>query len=140
MKGFGQSIHGQAAAAGDSDAPKCTSCHGPVHQIQSAGEAASPVEKKNLPAPCATCHSNQLFLSRHQIPFAHPVELYRQSVHVRAVASGNEKAAACSDCHGSHAIFPSQDARSKINHWNLPATCGQCHSEIAKTYLESGKP
>jgi len=63
--------------------------------------------------------------------------LYRQSVHGRAVASGNEKAAACSDCHGSHAIFPSQDARSKINHWNLPATCGQCHSEIAKTYLES---
>jgi formate dehydrogenase gamma subunit len=137
VKDFRQSIHGQAAAAGDPDAPNCMSCHGPVHQIQSSSDAASTVAKKNMPDTCAACHSNQQFLSRHKIPFAHPVELYRQSVHGRAVASGDGAAASCSDCHGSHGILPAQDARSKINHWNLPATCGQCHSEIAKTYLES---
>jgi formate dehydrogenase gamma subunit len=137
VKEFRQSIHGHAAAAGDSDAPNCMSCHGAVHQIDSSSDAASPVAKKNLPDTCASCHSNPQFVSRHKIPFAHPVELYRQSVHGRAVLGGNEAAAACSDCHGSHGIFPSQDARSKVNHWNISATCGQCHTDISKTYLES---
>ena len=137
LKEFRQSIHGQAAAKGDPDAPNCMSCHGPVHQIQTASDATSRVAKKNLPDTCAACHSNQQFLSRHNIPFAHPVELYRQSVHGRAVANGDGAAATCSDCHGSHGILPSQDARSKVNHFNIPATCGQCHKDISKTYLES---
>jgi cytochrome b subunit of formate dehydrogenase len=137
VKDFKQSVHGQAAASGDAQAPNCLSCHGEVHQIQSSSDASSPVAKRNVADTCATCHSNPQFLASHKIPFAHPVELYRQSVHGRLIASGNEKAAVCSDCHGSHGIFPAQDARSKINHWNLPSTCGQCHSEIAKTYLES---
>src|SRR5208282_4948688 len=46
-------------------------------------------------------------------------------------------AASCSDCHGNHAIFPAKDQRSAINHWKVPGTCGHCHTEIAKTYLES---
>ena len=132
-----QSIHGQAAAAGDPDAPTCFSCHGPVHQIQSSGDAAATVAKRNLPETCAACHSNPQFLARHNIPFVHPVELYRQSVHGRALVDGDGAAATCSDCHGSHGIFPAQDARSKVNHFNIPATCGQCHADIAKTYLES---
>jgi formate dehydrogenase gamma subunit len=137
VKEFRQSIHGQAAAAGDPDAPNCMSCHGPVHQIQASSDAGSTVAKKNLPDTCASCHSNQQFLARHKIPFAHPVELYKQSVHGRAVVDGDRAAATCSDCHGSHGILPSQDARSKVNHFNIPATCGQCHADIAKTYLES---
>lgn len=137
VKEFRQSIHGRAAAAGDPDAPTCISCHGPVHQIQISRDAASLVAKKNLPDTCASCHSDQQFLSRHKIPFAHPVELYRESVHGRAVVKGDGSAATCSDCHGAHEILPSQDARSKVNHFNIPATCGQCHAEIAKTYLAS---
>ncbi len=137
VKEFRQSIHGKAAAAGDPDAPTCFSCHGPVHQIQPSGDAASGVAKKNLPETCAACHSNPQFLARHKIPFAHPVELYRQSVHGRAIVDGDGAAATCSDCHGSHGILPAQDARSKVNHFNIPATCGQCHADIAKTYLES---
>lgn len=137
VKEFHQSIHGQAAAKGDPDAPNCMSCHGPVHQIQASSEAASTVAKKNLPDTCAACHSNQQFLSRHKIPFAHPVELYKQSVHGRAVVDGDGAAATCSDCHGSHGILPSQDPRSKVNHFNIPTTCGRCHKDISKTYLES---
>lgn len=137
VKELRQSIHGQAAAKGDADAPNCMSCHGPVHQIQTSTEAVSRVAKKNLPDTCAVCHSNPQFLSRHKIAFARPVELYRQSVHGRAVANGDEAAATCSDCHGSHGILPSRDARSKVNHWNIAATCGRCHKEISQTYLES---
>jgi formate dehydrogenase gamma subunit len=137
VKDFRKSIHGQAAAAGDPDAPTCSSCHGSVHQVQGSSNAVSPVAKKNLADTCASCHSSQQFLSRHKIPFAHPVELYRQSVHGRAVVDGDGAAASCSDCHGSHGIFPPRDARSKTNHWNIPATCGHCHADIAKIYGES---
>jgi formate dehydrogenase gamma subunit len=137
VKEFHQSVHGQAAAQGDPDAPNCMSCHGPVHQMQTSSDAASRVAKKNLPDTCASCHSNPQFLARHKIPFAHPVELYKKSVHGGAVAGGNAAAATCSDCHGSHNILPSQDAKSKVNHWNIPSTCGQCHTDISKTYLES---
>ena len=37
----------------------------------------------------------------------------------------------------SHAILPGRNARSKTNHWNIPATCGACHAEIKKVYDES---
>ena len=134
VKGFLSGVHGQAAKRGDPQAPTCLSCHGPVHKILTAQDPNSPVAKKNQPNTCASCHSNPAFLAKHQIPFDHPVETYESSVHGRAVAAGNETAATCSDCHGSHAIYEARDARSKINHWSIPATCGACHTQIAKTY------
>jgi cytochrome b subunit of formate dehydrogenase len=137
VKGFLSSVHGQAAKKGDAQAPTCESCHGSIHKILSSQDPASPVAKKNLPDTCASCHSNPKFLAAHQIPFAHPIETYRLSVHGRAIAAGNENAATCSDCHGSHAIYEARDSRSKINHWNIPATCGACHAQIAKTYEAS---
>ena len=137
VKDFFSSVHTAAAKNGDAQSPNCLSCHGPVHRILAADDPNSPVAKKNLPDTCASCHSNADFLSKHQIPFAHPVEAYKLSIHGRAVAAGNSAAASCSDCHGNHAIFPAKDQRSAINHWKVPGTCGHCHTEIAKTYLES---
>jgi cytochrome b subunit of formate dehydrogenase len=134
---FASSIHGKARQNGDREAPICQSCHGAVHYIVPVTDPASPVSKKNLPDTCAACHSNPAFLARHNIPFAKPVEAYRLSVHGRAVEAGNDQAATCSDCHGSHLILPPRDPRSKINHWNVPATCGACHPKIERTYLES---
>ncbi|MBZ5539127.1 MAG: cytochrome b/b6 domain-containing protein [Acidobacteriia bacterium] len=131
-----ESAHGRAAKSGDPDAPGCASCHGAVHRILAFSEAGAPVAKKNLPDTCAKCHSNKEFLSRHQIPLAHPVEAYRHSVHARAVQAG-KNAASCSDCHGSHGIAAGREARAPINHWNVVATCGRCHSAIAKSYLAS---
>ena len=68
VKEFRDSIHGQAAAKGDPDAPKCVSCHGPMHQIQTAGDASSPVAKKKLPDTCASCHSNKDFFPATTFP------------------------------------------------------------------------
>jgi cytochrome b subunit of formate dehydrogenase len=137
VKDFLSSIHANAAKNGDSQAPTCQTCHGPAHKILSAQDPDSRVAKKNLPVTCGACHSNPDFLAKHQIPFAHPVEAYRMSVHARAVATGNQAAASCSDCHGSHGILPGRDPRSKINHWNVPATCGACHTQIKKIYDQS---
>ncbi len=132
-----KSVHGAARTGGDRDGPTCRSCHGSTHAILPMHDPASRVAKKNLAATCGACHSNPEFLARHKIPFARPVEAYRQSVHGRAVERGNQAAPSCSDCHASHSIFAARDSRSKINHWNVPETCGACHAEIKRTYLAS---
>jgi len=129
------SVHARVSAG--PDGPDCLSCHGPAHQILPGGDPASTVAKANLAATCGSCHSNPDFLARHKIPFARPVEAYRLSVHGRAVARGSREAASCSDCHGSHGVLASRDAASKTNHWRVPETCGSCHKEVAKTYLDS---
>ena len=137
VKDLAKSIHGQAAQKGDADAPKCVSCHGAIHAVKAASEADSAITPRNLPFTCAKCHSDAGFLSRHKIPVAHPVESYKQSVHGRAVAMGNENAASCNSCHGTHEIVPARDATSKVNHWKVVSTCGQCHGEIARQFNES---
>jgi cytochrome b subunit of formate dehydrogenase len=134
-KQLAQSVHGSVAGA--SDRPGCSSCHGSAHAVLGAASTASPVAKANLAATCGGCHANPDFLARHKIPLARPIESYRLSVHGRAVAAGNEKAASCSDCHDSHSILPARDPRAKVNHWAVARTCSACHGEIGKTYSES---
>jgi hypothetical protein len=135
VKDHARSVH--ARQEGRPDTPGCVSCHGDGHGILPASDPRSPVAKKNLPGTCATCHADPEFLARHRIPFARPVEAYARSVHGRANAAGNGAAATCSDCHGNHAIASARSPDSKINHWNVPKTCGACHQEIAKVYGDS---
>lgn len=137
VKSFLASAHGPALSRRDAGNPSCGACHGPAHKILSASEPLSPVAKRNQANTCAACHANADFLAKYQIPFAHPVEAYRLSVHGRALAAGNASAPSCSDCHSSHAILAGRNPRSKTNHWNIPATCGGCHADIRKVYGES---
>ena len=132
---FRTAIHGQQKAG--SGGPTCQSCHGAAHDLVPVSQPSSPVAKRNLPATCGACHANPDFVAKHKIPLARPIESYRLSVHGRALAAGNDKAAACSDCHESHAILPARDPRSKINHWAVARTCGSCHGEIQKAYAGS---
>jgi len=137
VQAYTKSIHGQAARHGMTDTATCKSCHGPTHQVVPASDPGSKVNKKNLPDTCGSCHSNPEFLAKHKIPFAKPVEAYRLSLHGRAVAKGNSGAASCSDCHGSHDILQSRDAKAKMNRQNVAATCGNCHSDVQKVYADS---
>ncbi|MBD3287747.1 DUF4405 domain-containing protein [candidate division KSB1 bacterium] len=45
--------------------------------------------------------------------------------------------ASCSDCHGVHDLEPQINPDSKINIFNIPQTCAQCHPEIKQEYIES---
>jgi formate dehydrogenase gamma subunit len=137
VKAFAQSIHGQAAKRADRDAPNCMSCHGSIHQVKAASEPDSAAARKNLAETCAKCHSDPGFLSRHMIPIANAVETYKRSVHGQALAAGNQNAADCANCHGSHDIYPARDPGSSVNHWKVPETCGKCHAEIAREFNES---
>ncbi len=137
VKDYRSGVHASALGRGDADAATCQSCHGPAHGVVAASDPASPVSRLKIADTCAVCHANPEFLARHRIPFAHPVEAFKLSVHGRALARGNDKAASCSDCHGSHAILPGRDAKARINHWHVPETCGTCHAKIKDTYEHS---
>lgn len=129
------SVH--ARKNGGDEAPGCAACHGNVHEFAPRAAADSPVAKRNLPATCGACHASPAFLARHQLGLARPIEAYAQSVHGRALAGGNDKAASCSDCHGAHDVGKAKDATARINRWNVPATCGQCHKEVQAAFAGS---
>lgn len=137
VKAYGTSVHGRLHKQGVPDAATCSSCHGAPHEMLSATDAVSKIAKKNLPDTCGACHSNPDFLARHKIPFAKPVEAYRLSVHGRAMANGNTKAASCSDCHGSHGIQSAKDGVSATEHVRVADTCGKCHGEVLAAYSQS---
>ncbi len=137
LKEFETSVHGRPGPHSAAPIATYQSCHGPAHAMAAHTDPASPVAKRNLPATCGSCHSNPAYLAEHAIPFARPVEAYQLSVHGRAVAAGNDKAATCSDCHGAHDILPARDPKSKINHWNVPETCGTCHTQVREVYSQS---
>jgi cytochrome b subunit of formate dehydrogenase len=136
VKAYTQSIHAKARAEGFTEPPTCSSCHGNIHKIVPRADIASPVNPKNIAATCAACHGDALLTKKFHIPVVRPVEAYLQSVHARAVAAG-KPGAVCSDCHGSHAVFPASDPRSPIWWTNVPQTCGKCHKDILAAYGQS---
>ena len=131
------SIHGRARDRGNADVPTCQSCHGATHAALTASDPHSPVNKRNLPDTCGSCHSNAKLAAKYMFTEVRPVEAYRQSVHGRAIQNGNLNAASCGDCHGTHDILPLSDPRSKIWKQNVAATCGKCHADVYKTYAQS---
>jgi formate dehydrogenase gamma subunit len=137
VRQYAASVHGRARARGNADVPSCQSCHGSAHAALPATDARSPVNKKNLPDTCGSCHSSPQLAAKYMFAEVRPVEAYRQSVHGRAILAGNNNAASCNDCHGSHDILPGSDPRSKIWKQNVAATCGHCHSGVYSTYAQS---
>lgn len=138
QKAFDTSLHAQAVKNGklNGRTPTCTSCHGGPHEILPAGDENSKVNHKNIPATCATCH-NQKFVMEQAGLSPNTVANYAQSVHGKAVAGGNAKAAVCTDCHGSHAILGPGNAKSAIYKFNVPNTCAKCHENIKNEYVQS---
>ena len=53
------------------------------------------------------------------------------------MAAGSEKAAVCTDCHGTHEILDAKDSKSPIFKFNVPKTCGKCHDTISKEVQQS---
>lgn len=133
---YDRSYHARAIKAGDGQAATCVSCHGSPHELLPASDPKSRVNHANIPATCGTCHG-QKFVMEASGHSAQPFLSYQQSVHGRAVAAGSEKAAVCTDCHGSHEILAASDAKSPIFKFNVPATCAKCHSQVAEEFGQS---
>ncbi|MBF0491023.1 MAG: hypothetical protein HQL15_10535, partial [Candidatus Omnitrophica bacterium] len=87
----------------------CTSCH---------ADLATSDFPHNTPKPvnCGSCHTQEL-------------AKFSDSLHGRALASGDKLAPKCSSCHGNHDILPVKDKNSNVSAFHVPFVCGSCHSE-----------
>jgi cytochrome b subunit of formate dehydrogenase len=132
---YERSFHAKAVAGG-MHAATCVDCHGSPHELLPASDPKSRVHHTNIPATCGSCHS-QKFVMEDGGQSAQMVASYQQSVHGHAVAAGSEKAAVCTDCHGTHEILDARDSKSPIFKFNVPLTCGHCHDAISKDYQGS---
>jgi len=131
-----QSIHGHAMAKGVRDAPQCKDCHGNIHSLLSQTNPESPTYPPKLAATCGRCHADRAVIERERIPIPRVYELYKESIHDRALATG-KPGATCDNCHRSHDILRANDPKSSIYRENVPKTCGQCHAKESQNYLQS---
>jgi len=132
---YSHSLHASAYRAGGPGA-NCQDCHGGAHEVLAAADAKSPVNHANIPVTCGRCHG-QKFLMESTGESAQPFISYQDSVHGRAVESGSTQAAVCTDCHSAHEILPANNPKSPIYKFNVPATCGKCHSAVENTFMQS---
>ena len=98
---FKDSIHGSMF--------QCVDCHTDLK--------TAPHENQPAKVSCATCHADEQ-------------AAYDRSFHAKAHKTGDGEAATCVDCHGSpHELLAASDPKSKVNHANIPSTCGACHGQ-----------
>jgi cytochrome b subunit of formate dehydrogenase len=136
QEAYSHSLHAKVATTGGASAANCQDCHGGAHEILAADDAKSPVNHGNIPATCGRCHG-QKFLMESNGESAQPFTSYQESVHGMAIEKGSKKAAVCTDCHGVHEILAANDQKSPIYKFNVPGTCGKCHSEVEQTFMQS---
>ena len=135
QEAYSHSLHASTYRAGGPGA-NCQDCHGGAHEVLAAADAKSPANHANIPVTCGRCHG-QKFLMESTGESAQPFISYQDSVHGRAVENGSTKAAVCTDCHGTHEILPANNPKSPIYKFNVPATCGKCHSAVENTFMQS---
>ena len=124
----------------------CSACHGGNPQAITvegahAGSFRGIPKRRDIPALCATCHSNVEKMRPYNLP-TDQFALYQTSRHGQSLAKGDERVAVCTDCHGSHEILPPEDPRSSTYVRNIPATCGKCHGDakLMASYGLQGNP
>ena len=83
------------------------------------------------PEFCGRCHSDAAYMRQYNPGLRlDQVALYWTSRHGELLSSqGDANVATCVDCHGAHGILEPTDPRSPVYAANVPATCGQCHSD-----------
>jgi len=123
-----ESIHG-AGSQNDEGAKRagCVSCHGPLHAM-----TTSATDKQAMTARCIACHEFKDDETQSNNP--HVADTYRDTIHGKMIALGNEEAAACFDCHGAHEIQAIDDPRSLVHPDNRAETCRACHEGATESF------
>jgi len=115
----------------------CVDCHGGDASLDDMddvrdvkGYRGVPTHRE-VPAFCAHCHSDAAYMRQHNptLP-TDQLEKYKTSVHgQRLFEKRDKKVADCISCHAVHEIGDARMPHSSTHPFNLPATCGTCHSD-----------
>lgn len=124
-----QSLHSKVRE-GKQRPAYCFDCHG-KHNILPSKDPKSKIHSSNIDKTCNRCHSDIEFVREHALGSVIPGDEFKQSVH------GKSGEVTCISCHGSHDLRSLIDPKSSIFRSNIPQTCGSCHPEVTKQFLES---
>ena len=125
--GFATDIHRQFGLG-------CQDCHGgnPLEDdIELAKDKSfkGAPGKVKVPEACGSCHSNSEYMRRFNPNVrVDQLQAYWTSKHGELLRKGDANVAVCTDCHGVHGIQASNFPKSSTFAWNVPETCGRCHS------------
>jgi predicted CXXCH cytochrome family protein len=126
-EGFASDVHKQFGLG-------CPDCHGgnaaqeDVELAKDRSFRGAP-ERAKIPEFCGSCHSNSEYMRRYNPNLrVDQLTLYWTSRHGQLLKKGDQTAAVCTDCHGVHGIQPANFPKSQVFAWNIPQTCGRCHS------------
>ncbi len=118
---YSTSVHGRSLSEkGLLSTAVCTDCHTTHHMLKESDDRSS-VNPKNIAATCGNCHKgiyNEYIASDHA---------YKEE-------EGGLKYPTCGTCHKAHYI--SEVHQDKFMS-EITTQCGQCHSDLAETYLET---
>lgn len=129
------SAHRMARLRGDNVAATCADCHN-GHHVLAADDPQSPVYHSNIPGTCGDCHSDQTVMTSDYVRLPISLPSYEASVHGQGLEEG-KYTAACTDCHGVHALQSANEPTSMVARQNIAQTCSQCHDEVADAYVGS---
>ena len=111
---YNNSVHGAKGIP-------CVKCHPTINEYPHPPLVAATHRDYTLQQyqTCAQCHQDKF-------------DVATNDAHKQAREAGNQNAAVCTDCHGTHDITPANRPRSRISQ-----TCQRCHSQIFELYKNS---
>lgn len=134
------SVHGEAYLSGDTNAPTCNDCHDAPVEGEKVKTAAFHLQ---IPARCARCHDDTAHMADYDIA-TDVYETYLADFHGATInyyaqtePTAIRDEAVCSDCHGTHDIYPQDDERSFVSETNLQATCTKCHTNASEAFTSA---
>jgi cytochrome b subunit of formate dehydrogenase len=135
MEGYAESIHAQSVAGGNKDSAACVDCHG-LHNVASISDMSEHDVAMLKIEPCITCHADEELVARNDLLY-NAVDTYMHDYHGKNYRLGfPEQSATCADCHGAHAVFPSDHQSSSVFGENRVETCKKCHSGASKQFAK----
>jgi cytochrome b subunit of formate dehydrogenase len=107
---FRESIHWMERGDADLEYPTCEDCH-TSHEISRTDRGDF---RLIMMDQCGRCHVEE-------------TETFFDTFHGKVSRLGNQGAAKCYDCHGTHNILPVENPASTLSRENVLETCAQCH-------------
>ena len=118
---YSTSVHGRSLEEkGLLSAAICTDCH-TTHFMLKEDDERSSVNPANLAKTCGNCHKGIY-------------DQYIDSEHGISANTEELKFPTCETCHSAHNISEVHESKFMSE---ISSQCGQCHEELAETYLET---
>ena len=118
---YSTSVHGKSLEEkGLLSAAICTDCH-TTHFMLKESDVRSSVHPSNLAGTCGKCHKGIY-------------DEYMESEHGHKDNTNELKFPTCETCHSAHNISEVHEDKFMSE---ITGQCGQCHTELAETYLET---